>query len=293
MDISTILFSIQKSEIFSNFNIFLIGIGIFWMIISSIQDFKRREVENWWNFSFIAFVLVFRAFLSVQTWNYMYFVWGIIGLIVGFILANAFYYARIFAGGDAKLLMALCTVLPLSLSWNVNLYLLILFLIFFVVSGSIYGVIYSLFLTIFNYKRLKVEFSKYFKKYKRLIYYIDCALLLVILIFIFFKFYMGIALCIVLMFSSFLLIFAKSVESCCMERLVAVSDLTIGDWTIKSIKAGKRLIKPNWEGLNENELKVIQKYCRGKVLVKQGIPFVPVFLITFSAMILFIRYFIN
>ena len=38
-------------EIFSAPALFMIGIGLFWMVIASIQDIRKREVENWWNFS--------------------------------------------------------------------------------------------------------------------------------------------------------------------------------------------------------------------------------------------------
>ena len=44
-----------------------------------------------------------------------------------------------FAGGDAKLLMALGSILPLTLSFNLNLKILIVFLICFLIFGGIYG----------------------------------------------------------------------------------------------------------------------------------------------------------
>ena len=123
-------FYIDPSEIFSVPNLFLIGIAIFWMIMGSIQDIKRREVENWWNFSLIIFALAFRAFFSIENSNYWYLVWGLIGLAAGFIIANIFYYGRMFAGGDAKLLMALGTILPFSLDLWTNLGILILLYFF-------------------------------------------------------------------------------------------------------------------------------------------------------------------
>jgi len=52
----------STTEIFSSANIFLIVIAIVWMIFAVIQDFRKREVANWWNFSLIAFVLAYRLF---------------------------------------------------------------------------------------------------------------------------------------------------------------------------------------------------------------------------------------
>ena len=278
------------NEIFSIPNLFLIGVGIFWMIVASIQDIRKREVENWWNFSLIIFVLAFRALLSVETWNYWYFLWGIIGLAGGFVLANAFYYGRLFAGGDAKLLMALGTILPLSLSWQTNLNILILFLILFLFAGSIYGLFYSFGMMIFHFNNFQKEFSKQFKKYYQLIIYIELFNLILILICLLTSFYFGLTFCVILFLSPFLLIYARAIEEACMIKLVSKKDLTIGDWLYKPIKIGNKIIKPNWEGLNENELVLINKKLNRKIFIKQGLPFVPSFLIAFILLLLICYY---
>jgi len=66
------------------------------------------------------------------------------------------------------------------------------------------------------------------------------------------------------------------------------SELTFGDWIAKPIKAGKKIIKPNWEGLSEEEVELIRKFCKKKVLIKNGIPFTPAFLLAFLATIIFL-----
>jgi len=93
---------------------FLIVLAFVWIIIAIIQDLRKREVANWLNFSFVAVALVYRVFLSILLWDYRYFVYGAAGFAIFFVFANFFYYARIFAGGDAKLLMALGAVFPFS-----------------------------------------------------------------------------------------------------------------------------------------------------------------------------------
>jgi prepilin signal peptidase PulO-like enzyme (type II secretory pathway) len=77
-----------------------------------------------------------------------------------------------------------------------------------------------------------------------------------------------------------------------MIKLVNVKELTLGDWLYKAVKVGKRVIRPNWEGLNEKELALIQKNYKKKIFVKQGLPFIPAFLIAFIILI-FIIYFFN
>lgn len=281
---------IDSSEIFSVPNLFLIGIALFWMIISSIQDIKRREVENWWNFSLIIFALAFRALFSIESSNYWYFAWGLIGLAVGFVVANIFYYARMFAGGDAKLLMALGTILPFSLDYWTNLGILILFLILFLFSGAVYGFFYSFIMMLLNFNNFRKEFSQQCKKYKKLAVFVCIFCLIAIIIFFFSNFYLGLILSIVLLFTPLLLIYAKSVEESCMIKSANVGNLTIGDWLYKPIKIGKKRIMPNWEGLSEKELLLIQKNYRKKVFVKEGLPFVPAFFIAFVLM-LFVIYF--
>jgi Flp pilus assembly protein protease CpaA len=279
-------------KIFSAENIFLMSIAVFWMIVASIQDFRKREVENWWTFSLIVFGLAFRAFLSLEKGDYWYFAWGLIGLAGGFIAANIFYYARMFAGGDAKLLMALGVILPLSLDWIVNVQLIIFFLILFLFAGAIYGFVYSFVLTVIYFKNFKKEVVSQFKKYRLLIIGVEVLALVFIFIFYFFENIIGFILSFILLLTPFLLIYAKAIEECCMIKLVNVKELTLGDWLYKAVKVGKRVIRPNWEGLNEKELALIQKNYKKKIFVKQGLPFIPAFLIAFIILI-FIIYFFN
>jgi len=285
----------STSEIFSSTNWFIIFIAIMWMISAVIQDFRKREVANWWNFSLIVFALSYRAFLSINRGDYLYFLWGIIGLSVGFVLANVFYYARMFAGGDAKLLMALGTILPLSLSWITNLEILFWFISLFLIMGAIYGLIYSLIISIINFRKFKKRFLYYLRKYGlAFLLFIFGSLLLFVISLLLGNFYFPDYILMFLFFLIFLcpilFLHAKSIEDVCMTRFVSVSMLTIGDWLVRPVKVGKNKIKPNWEGLSGEELKLIQKNIKGKVLVKYGLPFTPSFLFGFLAM-LYLFYF--
>jgi Flp pilus assembly protein protease CpaA len=287
------LFGIDFSGIFNFGSWFLIFVGLFWLVFASVQDFKHREVENWWSFGLIVFAIVFRIFLSINSGNYWFILWGLIGLVAGFVIAEIFYYARLFAGGDAKLLMALGVVLPLAVDWKTNLFILILFFLCLVFLGAVYGLIYSLILIFVNFKNFRKEFSRQFKAYKRMVYFTEIAMALLFFVLIFLvKFYIGAFLAGLLFFCPLLLIYAKAIEESCMNKFVNVGELTIGDWLVKPVKIkirgkGKtKLIKPYWEGLSEEELKIIQDNFKGKVLVKYGIPFVPAILLAFTALII-------
>ncbi|MDP1728711.1 MAG: prepilin peptidase [archaeon] len=286
MAIPDYLISLLRVEgVFSNYNIFLLAVAAFWLIIASIQDFRRREVENWWNFSLIVVVLAFRLFVSVFENNYSYILWGMVGLGFGFILMNLFYYGRMFGGGDAKMLMALGTVIPLSLEWSINLKLALMFILLLLVAGAFYGMIYGIFVTLLNFKKFLFEFKKTYGKYK----IISFSILWMGVLGFGILYYLNIVLFawLVLIYSvcPFLLIWAKAIEISGMAKIVDVKSLTIGDLIIGNVKIGKMRIMPSWDGLSEKELKIIQSKYKKKVTIKYGVPFMPAFLITLLLMI--------
>jgi len=84
----------------------------------------------------------------------------------------------------------------------------------------------------------------------------------------------------------YLYIFVKAVENSCMIKLLAPKQLTEGDWLVKPVKIGKKIIKPKTEGLTVQDIAIIKK-AKKKVLVKEGMPFVPVFLIAVLASLFF------
>ncbi len=267
---------------------FLVILGLVWIIVAVIQDLRKREVANWWNFSLIAVALAYRANLSVFLGDYWYLWWGLIGFGVFFVLAYAFYYGRAFAGGDAKLLMGLGTVLPFSNIFMENLQIFIYFIVLLLFCGGIYGLLYSLVLSYKNKKKFVKEFSKQFDKNKKIMkIFIILAIVILIGILIVQEYLFTWFALIVLLFP-FLYIYAKSIEESSMIKGKKVKELTIGDWLYRPVKVGKKTIKPNWEGLSEKELKLIQKY-RGKIMIKEGIPFTPAFLFAFIVLIWILR----
>lgn len=256
-----------------------------WILAAAIYDLKKREVPNWLSFSLIIFVLVYRAFFAFFNNDLWFFLYGLIGLGVFVFLGYVFYYARIFAGGDAKLLMALGAVLPLSsgLIGNVKIFLIFIFLLLLV--GSVYGLVYSFVLVTRNKKSFVKEFKKQFKA-RRMIFYFSlvCVILSLFivfyindLIFLFFP--------ILFLVFPFLFVYAKAIEEACMIKEVKAYELTEGDWLYQSVRVGRKVIKPYWEGLNEDELKLLRKY-KGKIKIKVGIPFIPVFFLAFLLFVL-------
>ena len=135
--------------------IFLAVLGIIWIFFAVVQDLKTREIANWLNFSLIIFALGFRFFYSLFIGEFGFFYQGIYGLGIFFIIGNLFYYGRIFAGGDAKLMIALGAVLPFKESFYENLNFFLIFLAVFLFVGAIYSLITSLWFSFRNFKSFK------------------------------------------------------------------------------------------------------------------------------------------
>ena len=256
--------------------------ALIWLIFASVQDLRTRMVSNWISFSLIIFVLGFRFFYSLFNENFTFFYQGLIGLGIFFILGNLLYYGRMFAGGDAKLMIALGVILPFSENLLINIKIFTLFFILFLFVGSFYGLAWSIFLSSKNLKVFKKEFLKQLNKNKRIIYSsVFFAIILIILGFyeILF-FYLGILTFIF----PYLYIYAKAVDDSCLVKKIKTSDLEEGDWLYNNLKIGKKFIKANWHGLNKEQIKKIQKKYK-EIKIRQGIPFVPVFLISFLILI--------
>jgi len=271
-------------NLINNENLFLIILGLIWIIGAVIQDLKKREVDNLWNFSLIAFALAYRAFTSIWMLDHRFFLNGLIGFFIFLALGNLFYYSRLFAGGDAKLLMALGAVLPLSFSWINNVKILGFFILLFMITGSIYALIWSMALVFKNKKKFFKEFSKQWQLFKKavLITLVFCVLWIIFILIIDVLEFVFIGI-VVLLFP-LLFMFAKAVEESCMVKMVNYDKVTLGDWLYKDIKIGKKKIRANWEGISESELELIKK-ARKKVLIKYGVPFTPAFLFAFLVLL--------
>ena len=276
-----IVFIKMVSEILSMENWFLIGLGLIWIIGAVLQDLRRREVDNIWNFSLIGFALAYRLAISIFGGNYGFILNGLIGFGIFFILGNIFYYSRLFAGGDAKLVIALGVILPLSYSWMVNLKIFGLFILLFFVGGSIYSLIWAFCLMISNRKGFSKEFGKQFKRHGKMFF----IALVFVIFWVIFAFIISqisfILIGLIILLFPILFMFAKSIEESCMVKKLSPEKVTLGDWLYEDIFVSGKRIKSTWEGVSKRELKLIQNGNKKKILVKYGIPFTPSFLFSF------------
>jgi len=189
-----------------------------------------------------------------------------------------------FAGGDAKLMIALGAVLPFSENFSINLNIFILFFLIFLFVGAIYSFGISFVLGLKNFKKCKEEFFRELKSNKKL-FYVPMIFGLILMVSGFIQ-YILFVLGLLIFILPYFYFYAKSIDEICMIKKLKTSNLTEGDWLYKKIKIGKKIINPKWDGLNKEEIKIIQKKYK-IILIRQGIPFTPVFLISFLILIYF------
>lgn len=262
---------------------FLFALALIWVVFAVVQDMRKREVANWLNFSLVAFALAYRAFYSAYVSDWMFLVYGLFGFVLFYAMANLFYYSRVFAGGDAKLLMGIGVVMPfesfLSLGVVGGGFIVLLF-----AAGAVYSLIYSLFLVGKHHSKFFAEFKKNFASSGNWIFALIFVLLFVILVYALFgvDFWMILSAVLLAVFSLILIVYAKSLDVC-MVKLVKARNLTEGDWLVDDVRLGKGVIKKTVHGLSAGDILKLRKAGKG-VLVKEGIPFTPAFLLALMLM---------
>ncbi|MBI3334184.1 prepilin peptidase [Candidatus Pacearchaeota archaeon] len=258
---------------------FLFTLTGLWLIFALVQDCRTREIANWLNYSLLAFGLVYRTFVYLETGEGMVLLTGFLGLGIFFVFANAFYYTRVFAGGDAKLLIALGAVLPYQGLAEVIPFTLG-FLILLFVLGAVYTLVYSIFLVRRNYRLFSHTFKAYLQTYRWAWY---CLTGVALLFLIGNDLLLGIAAGLLFILTP-LFCYLKALEKSCMLVLLPPSALREGDWLEQAVRVGKRTIPASVHGLTHKDIQVLRSAGK-RTLIRQGIPFAPAFILTFIIMV--------
>jgi Flp pilus assembly protein protease CpaA len=268
---------------------FLASIVFVWLFFAAVQDIRTREISNWLNFSLIALALGYKGFEAVSNAQASIFLNSLVGVVFFVALGHVFYYAKIFAGGDAKLLFAMGAVLPYESLYDVvSLGLTYVFILFF--SGMIYTLIYTGFMALKRRDEFKREFNR--RIYGARYFVLICLVLGVFFTIWFLYVNLGLVgyVPLILGILPVLVIYSKAVEAVVMVERVNPKDLTEGDWLEKNVRIGNKLIKKSVHGLSINEIKFLRR--KGKsVWIKNGVPFAPAFLISYIIFLFFKEFF--
>ena len=264
------------------FWLFFIGI-----VVASLQDLKRREVDNWLNLLLLVSGFVFIFYKAIFENDVSIIFQAGFALVIMFTFMNLFYYGRVFAGGDAKLLVAMTTFF-IGVNFNLTLINIGIFLLFLMFSGSIYGLVYSFVLYIKDFRKVNEEMFRRVNAFG--IWYLVFGGGLILMLLGFFNF-LFLIFGILLFLFPLLYVFAKGLELISMIRIISGKELREGDWLVDDVKVGKKIIKADWDGLSLENIELLKN--KKKVKIKDGLPFVPAFLIAFMAYVFLKSWFLS
>jgi len=261
------------------------------LIIGSYTDLKTREVPDWANFGLIGVGFGINLLFSIIYWKIDFIVNSIVGFSIFFAIAWIMFYTGQWGGGDSKILMGLGALIGIDI-FSGEFPFLASFLINALLIGALYGILWSFSLILKNRKNFIKSLKKLFnnKKIIKVKKYILILFLVFILIAIlnsdFYLRLIFLYLSLIVVITFYLWIVIKAVEESCMLKYVLPQQLTEGDWISKEIKIqGKYITGPKDLGIEKKQIKeLINLYKKKKVkkiLIKEGIPFIPSFLISY------------
>ncbi len=261
-------------------DLLLVAVGITGLIIATIVDIKKREVPDWISYSMIASGFGLRLINTITTSQWSYLLYGGAGFGVMSGIGILMYYSKQWGGGDTKLIMGLGVIFA---TLGTNRLFLLDFLVNLMIAGALYGIIFGMILAIIKWKAFKEEAKKLLVKNRKtriITLIIGVGVLAAMLVVQ--DNLIKLILAILMLFSLiyvYLVMFMKAVEKACMYKHIDVGKLTEGDWVAEEVKANNRVIcGPKDLGLEKNQIEELKKAKIKKVLVKEGIPFVPPFL---------------
>ena len=267
------------------------------LFVGTITDFKTREVPDWVNYGLVISGIALNALFSIIYLTPAFIISSLSGLLVFFGIAYLMFQFGQWGGGDSKMLMGLGAAIGIDLSFKSQQFLFGFF-INALLAGAIYGLLWSIMLAVKNRKKFSMEFGKGLLKknaVKIKKFMLGGLASMIILLFLIEEQYIKImilSLAFLALVAFYLWVFVKAIEKSSMYKLVEPNKLTEGDWIVNDVYVGKRYIcGPKDLGIEKKQIKkLVELHRKGKVrkiLIKEGIPFVPSFLVAFIVTFLF------
>ncbi len=272
------------------------------LTIATYSDIKTKEVPNWLNFSIIISLFSFYLFSSLISNNWNILIISLIGFGIFFTIGNIMYYTKQWGGGDSKILMMIGAAIPeypefllkyFNPSLNMN-FLIILFINIMIV-GAIYSIILGIILGIKNKEKLIKYYKekskiKNIKKLKKITIYFSISGILLSMIMIK-NFQFKLSAIIILALPLVLFYFwltISAIEKASMIKTINSNKLREGDYITHQIKVNKQIIyKPSTQGITKEQIKLLNKNKIKKIIIKDGIPFLPAIILAVIISLIF------
>ena len=256
-------------------------ITIIILLVASYTDIKTREVPDWVSYSLIFSALGIRTIFSVNSgWNIL--LGGVLGFAVCFAIAYLFYYTSQWGGGDAKLLMGMGAMIGIAYPFSTDSFNLLLFFLALLFIGAAYGLLWMLMLAVRKGKLFWLDFKHTVKAYNKLQLGLLISTLLLFVLVLFYSFIWPILFFPLGVF--YLFLFINTVEKTCFLKKVHVNDLTEGDWLAEDVNNHSKLILKK-KTLEKEDIQKLKESALKEVLIKEGIPFIPSFLLAYLLLV--------
>src|SRR3989339_1500901 len=262
-------------------DIILIAIGLIWVIVACISDLRTQEVPDWISFSLVALALGIRLMYALIYSDWPFFLYGLAGLAVAFIVGAGFYYAHIWGGGDAKLLAglgALFATAPFNVSQGMPFLAVLVTNI--LIFGALWSMLWAVFLLVNNFRKVVRKSWGFVVATKKIIYLLVLSAVSFLVLAWFaqdgFVRIMLIALAVLLVVYYLFYVMIKAIESVAMFKRLSISSLRVGDWVGRPVIVKRRVIcSPSDYGLTQGQIDLLKKSKVKSIVIKQGIEFVP------------------
>ena len=246
------------------------------LALATISDFRKKEVPN-----FLSFFLLFSA-IGIRI---MFFIFNpsleaafkpLFGLAFALPVAFVLYYLKQWGGADAKLFIAL----GIALGWSHERFSIINFSLLLLVAGGAYGIAFLIYLAV--KQRKKLNFRNELKKRRK--QFAFAIFVTLIIVFLSFKFVYVLPFALLPVAAFFASVFGKKLDRLFVKQ-VKPEELVEGDWIAQKYSDGNEIIcTPKTIATKRIIRKLIALKKKKKlnyIKVKEGIPFIPSFLIAF------------
>jgi len=277
--------------------VFIVAVAFIVLCVASYTDLKTHEVPDWITYGLMFFALAVRSMDAVLQQSALPLVSGLLGFGAYVAIGYTMYYSGQWGGGDSKLLMGLGALI--GIPWPVeSLPFLLNFFMNILVVGALYAMCWSIVLfwkhTSASLKVMRRERSKKPFMYTLIVALMISALCIVAIFLVderVARLFLGI-LAIVAALLPYLYLYIKAVEQAAMIKKVSPDVLTEGDWIAKEVViSGKKICGPKDLGITKKQIAQLKKLFKQKkikyVMLKEGIPFVPSFLIAYVVTLAF------